>query len=110
VLVQADAHDQLILPIGALTLDHTEWVKDPSLELGFDLVLDQIQYLAENGLTSRMVLHDFLSRRLVPLQDQPTHHAWMHTGVNNIMQLECGPSSSLDEVLQASSLTVLTAD
>jgi hypothetical protein len=70
--VQSDAHDRLALhagapTAGAPTLDRTKWVKDPGLELGFDPVLDWIQYLAENGLTSLMVLHDFLSRRLVPL-------------------------------------------
>jgi hypothetical protein len=73
-------------------------------------VLDQIQYLAENGLTSLMVLHDFLSRGLVPLQDRPTHLAWMYTGVNDIMRLEYGPGSSLDEALLATSLKALTAD
>jgi hypothetical protein len=34
--VQADAHDRLALPAGALTLDRTEWVKDPGLESGFN--------------------------------------------------------------------------
>jgi hypothetical protein len=67
VLVQADVHDQLTLRIGGLTLDCTEWGKDPGLELGFGPMLDQIQYLAENGLTSLMVLHDFLSKCLAPL-------------------------------------------
>jgi hypothetical protein len=58
------------------TLDRAEWVKDPGLESGFDHVLDQIQYRAENGLTSLMVLLDFLSKHLTHLQDQP-HPAWM---------------------------------
>jgi hypothetical protein len=66
-LVQVDTHNQLALPTSALTLNRTEWVKDPGLESGFDPVLDQIQHLAENGLTSLMVLHDFLSRCLAPL-------------------------------------------
>jgi hypothetical protein len=66
-LVQADIHDRLALPVGGSTLDHTEWGKDLGLEPGFDPVLDRIQYLAENGLTSLMVLHDFLSKRLTPL-------------------------------------------
>jgi hypothetical protein len=44
--------------------------KDPGLEPGFDPVLKRVQYLAENGLTSLMVLHNFLSKRLAPLQDQ----------------------------------------
>jgi hypothetical protein len=67
VLVQADAHDRLVLPIGGPTLDCTGWGKDPGLEPDFDPVLNRIQYLAENGLTSLIVLHDFLSKRLVPL-------------------------------------------
>jgi hypothetical protein len=66
-LVQVDAHDWLVIPATAPTLDRAEWGKDPGLELGFDPVLDRIQYLAESGLTSLMVLHDFLSKRLAPL-------------------------------------------
>jgi hypothetical protein len=66
-LVQADVHDRLALPVGGPTLDRPEWGKDPDLEPGFDPVLDRIQYLAENGLTSLMVLHDFLSKCLAPL-------------------------------------------
>jgi hypothetical protein len=66
-LVQADVHDRLARSIGGPTLDRTEWGKDPGLEPGFDPVLDRIQYLAENSLTSLMVLHDFLSKRLAPL-------------------------------------------
>jgi hypothetical protein len=41
-LVQADVHNWLALPIGGLTLDRTEWGKDPGLEPGFDPVLDRI--------------------------------------------------------------------
>jgi hypothetical protein len=65
--VQVDVHDRLALPVGGPTLDCTEWGKDPGLEPGFDPVLDRIQYLTENDLTSLMVLHDFLSKRLTPL-------------------------------------------
>jgi hypothetical protein len=73
-------------------------------------MLDRIQYLAESGLTSLMVLHDFLSRRLAPLQDRATRPAWMYTGVNDIMQLECGLGSSLDGELLAACLKALTTD
>jgi hypothetical protein len=71
-------------------------------------VLDRIQYLAESGLTSLMVLHDFLSRRLASLQDRATRPAWMYTGVNDIMRLERGPGSSLDGELLAACLQALT--
>jgi hypothetical protein len=65
--------------------------------------------LAKNGLTSLMVLHDFLSRHLTPLQDRPCP-AWMYTGVNDIMRLDRRPRTSLDEVLLAASLKALTTD
>jgi hypothetical protein len=109
-LVQVDVHDQLALPVGGPTLDHTEWVKDPDLELGFDIMLDRIQCLAENSLTSLMVLHDFLSKCLTLLQDQSHLPAWMYTGVNDIMQLNHGPGSSLGDALLAASLKSLTTD
>jgi hypothetical protein len=73
-------------------------------------VLDQIQYLAESGLTSLMVLHDFLSKRLTPLQDRATRPAWMYTRVNDIIRLERGPGSSLNGELLATCLKVLTTD
>jgi hypothetical protein len=57
-----------------------------------------------------MVLHDFLSRRLAPLQDRATRPAWMYTGVNDIMRLERGPGSSLDGELLAACLKALTTD
>jgi hypothetical protein len=108
--MQADAHDRLVIPTAAPTLNRAEWGKDPSLESGFDPVLDRIQYLAESGLTSLMVLHDFLSRHLAPLQDRATRPAWMYTGVNDIMRLERGPGSSLDGDLLAACLKALTTD
>jgi hypothetical protein len=109
-LVQADVHDRLALPVSGPTLDHTEWGKDPGLEPGFNPVLDQILYLAENGLTSLMVLHDFLSKHLAPLKDRSHFPAWMYTGVNDIMRLDRGPWSSLGDTLLAVSLKALTTD
>jgi hypothetical protein len=73
--MQADAHERLVVSAAAPTLNRAEWGKDPGLESGFDPVLDRIQYLAKSGLTSLMVLHDFLSRRLTPLQDRATRPA-----------------------------------
>jgi hypothetical protein len=108
--VQADVHDWLALPVGGLTLDRTEWGQDPDLEPGFNPMLDQIQYLAENGLTSLMVLHHFLSKRLTPLQDRSHCPSWMYTGVNNIIRLDHGPGSSLGDTLLVASLKVLTTD
>jgi hypothetical protein len=57
-----------------------------------------------------MVLHDFLLKHLVPLQDRFHCPAWMYTGVNDIMRLDRGPRSSLGDTLLAVSLKVLTTD
>jgi hypothetical protein len=57
-----------------------------------------------------MVLHDFLSKRLAPLQDRSHRPAWMYTEVNDIMQLNRGPRSSLGDTLLAASLKVLTME
>jgi hypothetical protein len=108
--VQANIHDRLTLPIGGPTLDRTEGGKDPGLEPGFDPVLDRIQCLAENSLTSLMVLHNFLSKCLAPLQDRSHRLAWMYTEVNDIMRLDRGPGSSLGDALLAPSLKPLTTD
>jgi hypothetical protein len=107
--VQADAHDQLTLPDVAPTLDRVEWGKDHCLKSGLDHVPDRIRYLAMNGLTSLMVLHDLISKHLSPLQDHP-RPAWMYNGVNDIMQLDRGLRLSLDKGLLAACLKALTSD
>jgi hypothetical protein len=65
--VQVDAHDWLALPVATSTLDGAEWVIDPGLESRFDPMLERNWYLAGNGLSSVMVLHDFLSKRIASL-------------------------------------------
>jgi hypothetical protein len=57
-----------------------------------------------------MVLHDFLSKHLVLLQDRSHRPAWMYTRVNDIMRLDCGPGSPLGDTLLAVSLKALTTD
>jgi hypothetical protein len=57
-----------------------------------------------------MVLHDLLLKRLSPLHDRSHRPAWMYTRVNDIMQLDRGPGSSLGGTLLAASLKALTAD
>jgi hypothetical protein len=77
------------------------------LELGFNPVLEWIQFLAESGLTSLMVLHDYLLKCIIALQAR-TRLAWVYTGVNDTTWLERGAGSSLDDGTLALSLTKLT--
>jgi hypothetical protein len=67
VLVQADAHEQLTLPTAALTTPRVDWEQDLGLEPAYNPVLGRIQILAESELTSMMVLHDYMPKRIAPL-------------------------------------------
>jgi hypothetical protein len=59
-------------------------------------VLGRIQILAESGLTPMMVMHDFVSKHITPLQER-TRPAWLYTRVNDVMRLERGDGSALSE-------------
>jgi hypothetical protein len=72
-------------------------------------VLEQIRFLAQNGLTSLMVLHNYLSKRIAPLQAH-TRPAWVYTRLNDTTWLEHGAGSSLDDGTHALSLTKLALD
>jgi hypothetical protein len=43
-----------VLPTAVLTLCHADRGKDPGLESGFNPVLEQIQFLAENNLLAHL--------------------------------------------------------
>jgi hypothetical protein len=67
VIVQTDFHDRLELLIRAPIGKHDLWEKVPDLQQLYDPMLEKIKSLAGEGLTSMMVLFDFLSRRIAPL-------------------------------------------
>jgi hypothetical protein len=69
----------------------------------------RIRFLAENGLTSMLVLFDFLSKRVTPLQLRPCP-AWMYTGENDATRPECGSGSDLDPTVLAGMLSKLSID
>jgi hypothetical protein len=96
VLVQADAHDRLMLSTATPTVPWADWEQDPGLEPAYNPMLGWIRILAESGLTPMMVLHDFMSKRIAPLQER-TRPAWLYIGVNDITRLERGDGSVLSE-------------
>jgi hypothetical protein len=87
VIMQAEVHDRLELLTTALTGHRSSWEKVPDLQSAYLHVLKRIQILAENDLTSMMVLFDFLSKRITPLQ-LCAHLTWMYTRENDAMRLE----------------------
>jgi hypothetical protein len=72
-------------------------------------VVMRIRFLAEKGLTSMMVMFDFLSKHIAPLQlcARPT---WLHTGENDTTRLERGRGSDLDLRVLESILSKLSMD
>jgi hypothetical protein len=67
VIMQADIHDRMELLTDAPTGSHNSWEKVPDLQRDYRPVLKRIQFLADKGLTSMMVLFHFLSKRITLL-------------------------------------------
>jgi hypothetical protein len=61
VIVRTKVHDRLVISTDDLAGRHSHWEKAPELQSFYDSVLKRIQFLVEQGLTSLMVLSDFLS-------------------------------------------------
>jgi hypothetical protein len=94
VITITDANDHLKLPTRGPLLDRNSWKARPSLPAELNLVLDRVKVLARGGLTSMMVLGDFLRRRIAPLQ-QRSRMACMFTGVNDCSRIERRASTDL---------------
>jgi hypothetical protein len=69
VLVQTDAHEQLTLSTAAPMAPRVDWEQDLGLEPVFNPILGRIRILAVSGLTSMMVLHDYVSKCTAPLKE-----------------------------------------
>lgn len=67
MIVKTDTHDQMDLPTGAPTGKLSHWERVPDLYHTYDPMVKTISFLMEKGLTSMMLLLDFLSQRIGPL-------------------------------------------
>jgi hypothetical protein len=94
VIAKTDANYRLELPTEGPLLERSCWKARPSLPAELDPVLEWVKTLARGGLTSMMVLGDFLRRRIAPLQ-QRSRMACMFTGVNDCSTIVCGAGSDL---------------
>jgi hypothetical protein len=79
-IVQADPNDHLVLPTGALTGNQDHWEELPRLQSAFEPVIERIRFLAGHGLSLMIVLSDFLSRRIAPLQSRVRPGVAVHWG------------------------------
>jgi hypothetical protein len=110
VLVQADTYEWLTLLTAMLMPPpRADWEQDPGLELAYNLVLGRIQILAESWFTPMTVMHDFVLKHIVPLQER-TRSAWLYTGVNDVTRLEHGDGSELSEEALALMMGNLSPD
>jgi hypothetical protein len=107
--VQADVHDQLVLSTSAPTGLRDDCEKVPSLQKAYELMIERIQLLASHSLASMMVLFDFPSKCIAPLQHR-TRSAWLYIGENDTTRLECGRGSDLDPKMVDTILTKLSPD
>jgi hypothetical protein len=109
VVVWADVHDRLVLPTKSPTPKKATWEETSKLHMAFMPMIERIKHLTSHGLLATMVLHNFLSRRITPLQDC-ARPAWMYTGEGDTMRLECGRDSGLDLVVLGALLARLSPD
>jgi hypothetical protein len=78
VIVRANVHGRLVLPTKSPTARHGDWEEVPKLRRAYKPMIERIKHLMSHGLSSMMVVHDFLSRRIAPLQDR-ARPAWLYT-------------------------------
>jgi hypothetical protein len=95
VVVRDGVHNRLVLPIEPTMAKKTAWVETPKLHVAYEPMVERIKHLMTHGLSVMMVLHDFLSRCIAPLQDRACP-AWMYTVEGDTMRLERDRDSGLD--------------
>jgi hypothetical protein len=107
VIAKADPNDRLELPTERPQSDRSTWKAKTSLPEELRPVLDRVKNLSRGGLTSLMVLGDFLKRRIAPLL-QRTRMACMYTGLNDCCRIARGPGSDFSRAeLEAAFRTLI---
>jgi hypothetical protein len=80
VIEWANVDDRLALPAESPTAKRSDWEETPKLQVAYGPVIERIRHVMSHGLSVMLLLHDFLSKCITPLQD----HA---TGEGNITRL-----------------------
>jgi hypothetical protein len=77
--MRGDPHDCLVLPTKAPTSNRALWDELPWLQVALKPVVERIRFLASHDMSLMMVLSDFLSRCITPLQSHVCLE-WLYTG------------------------------
>jgi hypothetical protein len=83
-----------VLPSESPTGRCNDWEEVLKLHRAYEPMIERIKHLTSHGLTSIMVLHDFLLRHIAPLQDH-ARSTWLYTRESDTTWLECGRESDL---------------
>jgi hypothetical protein len=101
VIVRANVHNCLALLTESPTAKCSDWEEAPKLHVAYEPMIEKIKHLMRHGMSVMMVLHDFLSRSIAPLQDCACP-ALMYTGEGDTTQQEHGRESDFTpDVLDA---------
>jgi hypothetical protein len=109
VIAVTDPHDRLELPAEGPQSDRGTWKARPTIPVELDPVLSRIKKLARSGLTSMMVLGDFLKRRIAPLQ-QRSRMAYVYTGLNDCCRIARGPGGDFTRVELEAAIRAMTGE
>jgi hypothetical protein len=109
VIAEADPHDRLELPTDGPQSDRSTWKAKLTIPKELDPVLYRVKNLQRSGLTSIMVLGDFLKRRIAPLQ-QRSRMAYMYTGLNDCNRIVQGPGSEFTRAKLEAALRAMTGE
>ena len=101
-----DADSRYDLPIGP-PAHGEQWRRQQALDSRMQVTIDKIRELGRRGLTHRMVILDFLRRRIAPLLDNECE-AWSYLGEADCMRLRVG--RAVDEDFLRFWMKVLTGD
>jgi hypothetical protein len=109
VIAAIDPHDRLELPTEGPQSDRSTWKARPTIPAELDPVLYRIKKLARSGLTSMMVLGDFLKRRIAPLQ-QRSRMAYVYMGLNDCCRIARGPGGDFTRTELEVALRAMTGE
>jgi hypothetical protein len=109
VIAAVEPHDRLELPTEGPQSDRSTWKARPTIPAELDPVLYRIKKLARSGLTSMMVLGDFLKRRIVPLQ-QRYRMAYVYMGLNDCCRIARGPGGDFTRTELEAALRAMTGE
>ncbi|XP_062224366.1 uncharacterized protein LOC133922808 [Phragmites australis] len=92
--VDVDPHDRLALPEVAAEPRKSTWEVPPPEDARLEPVFERIKFLRDSGLTSVMVVADFLRRRLASLRER-ARPCWLYTGPEDITRTQIDASWDL---------------